>query len=107
MDPYAALSGARQFEWDDGNSTKNWERHRVTRIECEEAFARRPLVVGGDEAHSKSERRFALWGRTARGRRLVIVFTLRGERIRVISARDMSRAERKEFECAEEAEADS
>lgn len=107
MDAFARLSAAREFGWDDGNSRKNWERHRVTKVECEEAFAHRPLVVARDETHSKGEQRFALWGRTSRGRRLVIVFTLRGKRVRVISARDMNRAERKEFEHAEEAQGDS
>ncbi len=100
-------SAATEFEWDEGNATKNWERHRVTRVECEETFLHRPLVVARDEAHSRGEPRLALLGRTSRGRRLVIVLTLRGKRIRVISARDMSRAARKEFEHAEEAQADS
>ena len=57
-------------------------------------FDHEPLLIAADASHSKSEERWAAWGRTADGRALAIVFTLRGDRIRPISARDMNRKER-------------
>ena len=88
------------FDWDDGNSEKNWDRHRVRRSECEEAFLVPPLLVVNDPSHSHAEARFLGLGRSAAGRLLCLSFTLRGNRIRIISARDMSRKERQSYEQA-------
>jgi uncharacterized protein len=98
MEPEDELSDCTGFDWDEGNVTKNWEAHRVTPSECEELFFNRPLVVADDERHSERERRFFALGQSDGGRRLFIVFTIRGGLIRVISARDISRRERKVYE---------
>ena len=82
------------FEWDSANEDKNRERHGVEPEECEEAFFNRPFIVVVDEKHSGREARFFALGTSAAGRRLFIVFTFRGQLIRVIAARDMSRKER-------------
>jgi len=82
------------FEWDPGNRGKNWERHRVSDGECEEVFTQRPLLVADDASHSAEESRHLALGRTRTGRRLLVSFTVRQGRVRVISARDMSRNER-------------
>jgi len=87
-----------EFEWDEGNRDKNWERHRVEIKECEEAFFNEPLRLLYDVVHSQKEDRFTALGRTNKGRKLFITFTVRGGRIRVISARDMSRKERRLYE---------
>ena len=81
------------FEWDEGNS-KNWERHRVSSTESEEVFLNRPLLLQPDPSHSQQEARYYVLGQTNAGRPLFIAFTIRHDRIRVISARDMSRKER-------------
>lgn len=86
------------FEWDVGNAVKIWEKHRVGAGECEEAFFNAPLFVERDERHSGAEERFFALGQTFRGRRLAVVFTVRGGKIRPISARDMSRKERDVYE---------
>jgi len=86
------------FEWDEGNLLKNWEKHRVSAAECEQVFFNRPLVTLPDRAHSHVESRFYALGQTDANRYLFIVFTVRNDLIRVISARDMSRKERKVFE---------
>jgi len=86
------------FEWDEGNILKSWERHRVSASECEQVFFNRPLVAFPDVAHSSDETRFYALGRTDAGRHIFVVFTVRNNLIRVISARDMSRKERKAFE---------
>ena len=98
------LTGCTGFEWDDGNADKNWQRHRVTRSECEQAFFNRPLVVADDMRHSQTERRYYALGQTDQNRRLFVVFTIRGELVRVISARDMNRAERSIYDEKEAAE---
>ena len=86
------------FEWDEGNLLKNWEKHRVSASECEQLFFNRPLVAGSDEKHSHKETRHFALGVTDANRFLYIVFTIRRKRIRVISARDMNRRERKVFD---------
>jgi len=96
------LSFAEDFEWDEGNIKKNWERHRVSHIECEEIFFNRPIIVKKDEPHSTIEDRYFVLGKTDAGRLLFIVFTLRGNKIRIISARDMNRKERKIYEETQE-----
>jgi uncharacterized DUF497 family protein len=96
------LSLSEGFEWDEGNIKKNWERHRVSHIECEEVFFNRPIIVKKDEPHSTSEDRYFVLGKTDADRLLFIVFTLRSNKIRIISARDMNRKERKIYEETQE-----
>ena len=94
------------FQWDSANAEKIWEKHQVTRRECEQLFFNQPLIVADDERHSAVEQRFYALGKTDGGRQLFAVFTVRDDLIRVISARDMSRRERRAFGRAE-TEADS
>ena len=72
-------------------------RHRVSLAECEQVFFNEPLVIAEDTVHSIDEQRWAAWGRTAEGRALAVVFTLRGDRIRPLSAHDMNRKERRRY----------
>jgi uncharacterized DUF497 family protein len=94
----ARLAQCSGFQWDEGNSEKNWEKHQVSRLESEQALSNRPLRVAVDEQHSQREPRFYALGQTDAGRRLFLVFTVRVNLIRVITARDMSRRERKVYE---------
>lgn len=89
------------FEWDNGNQNKNWSKHRVSSLECEQVFFNEPLLLYQDEKHSYSEPRLYVLGRTDDFRELFIVFTIREHLIRVISARDMSKKERQIYEEAE------
>ena len=93
-EPPVPLREVAGFDWDTGNSEKSWERHRVSRAECEEVFDQRPLLLSEDLAHSAREKRHLALGRTRSGRHLLVAFTLRGPLVRVISARDMNRKER-------------
>jgi uncharacterized DUF497 family protein len=88
------------FQWDANNSSKSQRKHAVTSTEAEEVFLNEPLVVTPDSKHSGAEERYHALGRTNHGRVLHITFTLRdgGTLIRVISARDASRKERKRFD---------
>ena len=86
------------FDWDEGNADKNWESHKVSPREAEQVFFNRPLIVADDVKHSGTERRYFVLGQTDDNRPLFVAFTLRGDLIRVISARDMSRRERKVYQ---------
>jgi uncharacterized DUF497 family protein len=87
------------FDWDDGNARKN-EKHGVAMAEAEQVFFNAPLLLLADSKHSKLEPRFHALGKTNTARPLHITFTLRqgGEKIRIISARDMHRKERIVYE---------
>ena len=85
------------FEWDAGNSDKNWDRHRVSRGEAEQVLFNDPLVVADDEPHSAGEERFYSLGQTNGRRLLFVVFTIRATLVRVISARDMTKREREVY----------
>lgn len=97
MIDWAQITG---FEWDEGNSRKNEEKHGVSQSEAEQIFFNEPLLVVGDGKHSLQEVRFHALGKTDDARLLHITFTLRGSRtqIRIISARDMHRKERAIYE---------
>lgn len=88
------------FEWDEGNARKNAEKHEVSQSEAEQVFFNEPLLMIPDARHSFSERRIHALGRNDDGRLLHLTFTLRTDetKIRVISARDMSRKERSYYE---------
>lgn len=98
MGIWEKLRGATEFDWDESNIDKNWEKHQVSPFECEQLFFNRPLVVKDDEKHSRDEGRFYALGKTDAEKRLFLVFTLRGDKIRVISARSMSRREQEVYE---------
>ena len=84
------LANCSGFEWDEGNSDKNWIAHQVSNGESEEIFFNRPLLVTEDQKHSVKEQRHFALGRTDTNRYLFVAFTIRRNLIRVISARDMN-----------------
>ncbi len=86
------------FDWDEGNQTKNWKKHRVSKGECEQLFFNKPLMLYKDIKHSLVEKRNFVLGVTDAGRKLFISFTIRNRNIRVISAREMSKKEGKIYE---------
>ena len=98
------LSECSGFEWDEGNSDKNWIKHRVSRSECEQVFFNLPLVITDDPKSSQAENRYYALGQTDNGRGLFVVFTIRTDTIRVISARDMNRRERRIYDEEENSE---
>lgn len=96
------LSQCTGLEWDKNNSEKNWIKHLVSPSECEQVFFNRPLTVTDDIQHSGKERRFYALGHTDAIRLLFVVFTVRVNQVRMISARDMNRKERKVYQSYEE-----
>ena len=89
---FSELTG---FQWDAGNSQKNWLAHDVTGAETEQVFFSRPILLMPDVRHSQAETRYYALGRTSAGRRLTVVFTVRDSLLRPIMARVMSRQERR------------
>ena len=83
-----------EFEWDEGNIEKNELKHGVTKEECEDVFFNEPQIVAEDQKHSIKEMRYSLLGQTGLGRLLNVIFTIRNNKIRVISARDQNKKER-------------
>jgi uncharacterized protein len=85
-----------RFDWDDANE-EHVGRHGVERWEAEDVFAdtnRRAL----SEGVYFGERRYSMIGRTAAGRTLVVVFTMRTGRVRVVTARTPAARELRIYE---------
>lgn len=101
MGVFDILSKCTGFEWDEHNAEKTWRKHGVSPSECEQLFFNRPLVVADGVRHSREENRLYALGHTDGARLLLTVFTVRGNNIRVISARDMNRKERKVYQSHE------
>lgn len=98
VDVSGLLEKLEGFDWDKGNQRKSQEKHGVTDKETEEVFFNRPLFVEVDKKHSLSETRFKVLGKTNTNRYLFLVYTIRKNKIRIISARDQNRKERKTYD---------
>lgn len=85
------------FDWDEGNIDKNWIKHQVSNSECEEVFFNLPLLLADDTKHSQDEKRYYVLGQTNARRFLFIAFTVRENKIRVISARNMNSKEERAY----------
>lgn len=84
------------FDWDKGNEFKNYTKHSVSKKEAEEVFDNFPLFFGKGRNEGKEERMLA-YGKTNTENLLTLVFTIRKNKIRIISARPQSRKERKVY----------
>lgn len=87
-----------EFEWDPEKAKANLLNHRLGFAEAATVF-RDPLAVTVfDPDHSDSEDRFLTIGLSDRDRAVIVAHTDRGERIRIVSARELTRSERKDYE---------
>jgi uncharacterized DUF497 family protein len=87
------------FIWDEGNLVKNLKKHRVTIQEAEELFSSEPFTAILDDKHSTAnEKRYQALGKTKINRKLFTAFTIRNNKIRIISVRDMNRREKAAYE---------
>jgi len=91
------LSKCTGFEWDAGNIDKNWISHQVHWFEAEQAIINRPIALTDDYKHSDIESRYIALGSTNVNRLLSVVFTIRRDKVRVISARDMDIEEKRQY----------
>jgi len=90
-----AFPESKSFDWDKGNINKNWDKHRVHHLECEEIFFNEPIITKVEKGGVPQEERVSALGVTNEGRFLFVVFTIRRGKIRVVSARDTNKKERK------------
>ncbi len=84
-----------KFEWDHDKAAANFVKHRIDFDEAGTTFDDPYLVETFDDAHSDVEPRRLAVGRSASGRLLAVVYTERGDKIRLISARPATRTERR------------
>ena len=89
------LNDIEGFEWDEGNNQKSFLKHNISIKEAEEVFNSQPFIVL--RTAYLNEERFQLFGESKQ-RMITVIFTIRKNKIRIISARDMSKKERKFYE---------
>jgi len=87
-----------EFEWDPDKAATNVKIHRVEFAEAMTVFGDPLEVTIPDPDHSKGEFRFLSLGLSAAGRLLVVAYTERAGRIRIINAREATSQERKQYE---------
>lgn len=83
-----------EFDWDEHNRNKSQIAHGVSWSEAEEIFANIPLILLDDTKHSQTELRHIAFGKTDDHRLLMVVFTVRAQLVRIISARDQNKKEK-------------
>lgn len=98
MGVWTVYAGSVEFEWDSEKADSNLKKHGVSFDEAATAFADPLSLTIPDPDHSSEEDRFVLMGETYDRRLIVVVFTERGERFRIISARLATRRERRSYE---------
>jgi uncharacterized DUF497 family protein len=90
--------GAMEFEWDPDKAIRNLAKHGVSFQEAATVFGDPLAMTYLDPDHSEEEDRFLTFGHSSNGRLLVVSHTDREDRTRIISARRMTRKERKAYE---------
>jgi uncharacterized protein len=83
-----------QFEWDDAKARQNLAKHKISFEEAETVFADPFLITYPDDIHSTYEDRFISIGQSIRGRVLLVIHTDQDDRIRIISSRKATAAEK-------------
>lgn len=87
-----------QFTWDPGKAAANFSKHGVSFEDASTVFRNPLATVLPDPTHSEQEQRSLIIGHSAGGSLLLVVFTETDDRIRIISARNASVRERREYE---------
>ena len=87
-----------EFEWNPKKAARNLRKHRVSFSEAATVFGDRLGTTVSDPDHSLAEDRYITVGMSSRRRLLMVAHTERGERIRIINARELTRAERDAYE---------
>ncbi len=87
-----------EFEWDSNEAAKNHRKHKVSFVEAAPVFEDELSITVYDPDHSETEDRFITIGASYRQRLLMVAHAERGNRVRIISARELTRAEREVYE---------
>lgn len=85
------------FEWDAKKEKSNQQKHRVSFEEAATVWTDPLALIAPDPEHSIEEEREWIVGESYEGRLLVVVYTQRGETIRIISARPATKRERQQY----------
>lgn len=86
------------FEWDKGNIDKSYKKHGITPNETEEIFLDEDVKIEEDIKHKQKEQRFIAFGKTTENKILFVVFTIRNNKVRVISSRLANKKEREVYQ---------
>jgi uncharacterized DUF497 family protein len=86
------------FVWDQEKERRNVRKHKVAFDEASTVFNDPFFAIAADEDHSFDENRFIILGKSNKERLLVVAFAERGKDTRIISARDATQSERKNYE---------
>jgi uncharacterized protein len=89
---------ALEFEWYSAKAVSNLAKHGVGFDEAVTVFDDPLSTTVIDPDHSRREERLVIFGRSSGGRNLAVMHTERGDRVRIISAREATRAERDAYE---------
>jgi hypothetical protein len=87
-----------QFEWDEEKAEINLRKHKVGFEEAKTVFSDPLSITIDDPDHSKEEQRYIDIGKSASGKLLVVVYTERGSKTRIISCRRATPTERRKYE---------
>lgn len=87
-----------RFEWNENKALSNLSKHGVSFEEAKTVFDDPFYVDFYDPDHSEDEERYLIVGESSRGRLLIVSYTERGNSIRLISAREVTRTEREAYE---------
>ena len=87
-----------EFEWDPKKAATNFRKHRISFNEAATVFGDSLGTTVPDPDHSLAEDRYITVGMSSRSRLVMVAHTERGERIRIVSARELILAERKAYE---------
>jgi uncharacterized protein len=87
-----------EFEWDKDKAASNQKKHRISFDEAATVFTDPLAAIFDDEVHSQEERREVIVGHSAKNRILLVSFTERAGAIRIISARQATKKERRDYE---------
>ena len=91
-------NGFMKFEWDGDKAARNLSKHGVSFKEAETVFDDSLYIDFYDPDHSEDEARYLIVGISNRRRSLIVSYTERGDSIRLISAREVTRSEREAYE---------
>lgn len=89
---------SQQFEWDAAKAITNVKDHRVTFEEALTVFGDLLARIFADPDHSGDEMREIIIGHSTQARLIVVAFTERDDKIRIISAREATASERRDYE---------
>ncbi len=89
------LSG---FQWDGWNLDKSYKKHGITPNETEEVFLDENVKIEKDIKHQEQEERFIAIGKTTENKMLFVVFTIRVNKIRIISGRMANKKEEEVYQ---------